>query len=58
MILTDIAKYFGRNSKKRDLNGNLNQEECDKKLKDGSLNNSGACDIPEKVFTESLKFPD
>ena len=53
-----MAKYFDRNSKERDLNGNSNQEECDKKLKDGSLNNSGTCDIPDEVFTESLKFPD
>ena len=58
MSLTDMAKYFDRNSKKRDLNGNSNQEECDKKLKDGSLNNSRTCDIPDEVFTESLKFPD
>ena len=58
MSLTDTTKYFGRNSKKRDLSDNSNQEESSKKLKDGSLNTSRASDIPDKVFTESLKSPD
>ena len=54
MSLTDITKYFDRNSKKRDLRGNSNQEEGAKKLK-GSLNTSRANDIPKKAFTQSLK---
>ena len=54
MSLTDITKYFDRNSKKQDLSGNLNQEKGTKKLKEGSLNTSRARDIPDKVFTESL----
>ena len=58
MSLTDITKYFDRNSKKRDLSGNSNQEEGAKKLKEGSLNTSVASDIPDEVFTESLKSPD
>ena len=58
MSLTDITKYFDRNSKKRDLSGNSNQEEGAKKLKEGSLNTSIASDIPDEVFTESLKSPD
>ena len=58
MSLTDITKYFDRNSKKRDLNGNSNQEEGAKKLKEGSLNTSRASEIPDEVFTESLKLPD
>ena len=57
--LTDITKYFDRNSKKRDVKcDNSNQEESSKKLKDGSLNTRRASDIPNKVFTESLKLPD
>ena len=55
MSLTDITKYFDRNSKKRDLSGNSNQEEGAKKLKEGSLNTSRDSDIPDEVFTESLK---
>ena len=58
MSLTDITKYFDRNSKKRDLSGNSNQEEGAKKLKEGNLNTSIASDIPDEVFTESLKSPD
>ena len=58
MSLTDITKYFDRNSKKQDLSGNLNQEECAKKLKEGSLNSSRARDIPDEIFTKSLKSPD
>ena len=54
MSLTDITKYFDRNSKKRDLSDNSNQEESSKKLKDGSLNTSRA----DEVFTESLMSPD
>ena len=58
MSLTDITKYFDRNSKKRDVSDNSNQEESSKKLKDGSLNTSRASDIPEELFTKSLKSPD
>ena len=58
MSLTDITKYFDRNSKKQDLSGNLNQEEGAKKLKEGSLNSSRARDIPDEIFTKSLKSPD
>ena len=49
---------FDRNSKKRDLSDNLNQEESSKKLKDGSMNTSRVSVIPGKVFTESLKSLD
>ena len=58
MSLTDITKYFDQNSKKRDLSGNSNQEERVEKLKEGSLNASRTSDIPDEVFTESLKSPD
>ena len=58
MSLTDITKYFDRNSKKQDLSDNSNEEKCIKKLKDGSLNTSRVSDIPSEVFTESLKSPD
>ena len=56
--MTVITKYFDRNLKKRDISDNLNQEESSKKLKDESLNTSRASDIPDEVFTESLKPPD
>ena len=58
MSLTDITKYFDRDSKTRDLSNNQNQEESSKKLRDGSLNNSRTSDNPDEVFTESLKSPD
>ena len=58
MSLTDITKYLDRNSKKRDLSDNSNQEESSKKLKDRRLNTSKASDILDEVFTESLKSPD
>ena len=58
MSLTDITKYFNRNSEKRDLSGNFNQEEGAKKLKEVSLSTSRASDIPDEVFTESLKSLD
>ena len=57
MSLTDITKYFDRNSKKQDLSGKLNQEDAAKKLKEGSLTTSRDSDIPDKVFTNSLKLP-
>ena len=53
-----VSEVFDQNSKKRDLSGNRNQEEGVKKLKEGSLSTSRASDIPEEVFTESLKLPD
>ena len=58
MSLTDIKKYFDWNSNKRDLSSNSNQEEGAKKLKEGSLNTRRTSDIPEEVFTASLKSPD
>ena len=58
MSLTDITKYFDRNSKKGERSDNSNQEESSKKLKDGSLNTSRAGDIPDEIFTESLKSLD
>ena len=58
MILAGITKYFDRNLKKRDLSGNSNQEQGAKKLKKGSLNTTRASDIPDEVFTKSLKSPD
>ena len=58
MSLAHITKYFHQNSKKRDLSSNLNQEKGAKKLKEGSLNTSRASNIPDDVFTESLKSRD
>ena len=53
MSLTD----FDRNSKKRDLSDNSNQEDSSKKLKYGSLNTRRVSVIPDEAFTESLKSP-
>ena len=50
-----MTKYFDKNSKKRDLSGNSTQKEGAKKLKEGSLNTNRASDIPDEIFTESLK---
>ena len=55
MSLTDMTKYFDKNSKKRDLSGNSTQKEGAKKLKEGRLNTNRASDIPDEIFTESLK---
>ena len=35
----EIAKYFERISKQRDLSNKLSNEEASKKLRDGSLDN-------------------
>ena len=58
MSLADETKYFDRNSKKWDLSGSSNQEEGAKKLKERSLNTSRFSDIPDELFSESLKSPD
>ena len=58
MSLAHMTKYFDQNSNKRDLSSNLNQEKGAKKLKEGSLNTSRASNIPDDVFTESLKSRD
>ena len=41
--------------KKRDLSNNSNDDEASKKPKVGSLNTSTSSDIPDYLFTESLK---
>ena len=58
MSLADETKYFDRNSKKWDLSGSSNQVEGAKKLKERSLNTSRFSDIPDELFSESLKSPD
>ena len=58
MSLTDITKIFDRNLKKQDISGTSNQEECAKKLKEGSLKTSRASNFQGEVFTESLKSSD
>ena len=57
----EIAKYFEKISKKRDLSNNSRDEEASKKLRDGSLDNSAVSDVSannEDSFTESLKSPE
>ena len=44
--------------KKRDLINNSNDGETSKKPREGSLNTSTSSDIPNDLFTESLKDPD
>ena len=43
--------------KKRDLINNSNDGETSKKPREGSLNTSTSSDIPNDLFTESLKDP-
>ena len=57
----EIAKYFERISKKRDLSNNSSDEEASKKLREGSLDNSAVSDISannDDPFTEGLKSPE
>ena len=54
----DISRFFDRSSKKRDLSNNSNDSETSKKPWEGSLNTSSSNDIPDDLFTESLKDPD
>ena len=57
----EIAKYFERISKKRDLSNNSSDEEASKKLREGSLDNSAVSDVSannEDPFTEGLKSPE
>ena len=44
--------------KKRDLSNNSDDGETSKKSWEGSLNTSSSSDIPDDLFTESLKDPD
>ena len=49
-----IAKYFNKNSKKRDLSGDSNPEEKRKKIRDGS---SASATENCVVFKEGLESP-
>ena len=56
--MQDISRFFkDRSSKKRDLSNNYNDGETSKKPREGSLNTSTSSDIPDHLFTESLKDP-
>ena len=54
-VTMNIAKYFDKNSKKRNLSGNSNPQEETKKIRDGS--SAGAIDNCD-VFKEGLKSPE
>ena len=57
----EIAKYFERISKKRDLSNNSSDEEASKKLREGSLDNSAVSDVSannDDPFTDGLKSPE
>ena len=57
----EIAKYFERISKKRDLSNNSSDEEASKKLCESSLDNSAVSDVStnnEDPFTKGLKSPE
>ena len=56
--MQDISRFFDRSSKKRDLSNNSNDGETSKKSWEASLNTSSSSDIPDDLFTESLKDPD
>ena len=50
----NIAKYFDKNSKKRDLSGDSNPEEERKKIRDGSsASNTDNCDVLEEGLESS-----
>ena len=57
----EIAKYFERTSKKRDLSNKSSNEEASKELREGSLDKSVSSDVSvnnEDPFTEGLKSPE
>ena len=56
----EVAKYFEKMSKKRDLSNNSSDEEASKKLREGSLDNSAVSDVCKywDPFTEGLKSPE
>ena len=41
----EVAKYFEKMSKKRDLSNNSSDEEASKELREGSLDNSAVSDV-------------
>ena len=50
----NIAKYFDKNSKKRDLNGDSNRWEERKKIRDGSsAGTTDNCDVFEEGLEHS-----
>ena len=57
----EIAKYFERISKKRDLSNKSSNEEASRKLHEGSLDSSAVSDVSannEDPFAEGLKSPE
>ena len=57
----EIAKYFERKLKKRDLSNKSSNKKSSKKLCEGSLDNSACLDVSvnnEDPFTEGLKSPE
>ena len=56
--MQDISRFYDRSSKKRDLSNNSNDGETSKEPREGSLNTSTSSDIPDDLFTESLKDPE
>ena len=56
--MQDISRFFDHSLKKRDLSNNSNDGETSKKPREGSLNTSRSSDVPDDLFTESLKDPD
>ena len=57
----EIAKYFERISKKRDLSNKSSDEKASKKLRERSLGNSARSDVSvnnEDPSTEGLKSPE
>ena len=53
-----IFQDFSITVQKKDLINNSNDGETSKKPREGSLNTSTSSDIPNDLFTESLKDPD
>ena len=53
-----LLQDFSITVKKRDLINISNKGEASKKPREGSLNTSTSSDIPDDLFTESLKDPE
>ena len=53
--MQDISRFFNRISKKVDLSNNSNNGKASKKPRQRSLNTSTSSEIPDDLFTVSLK---
>ena len=57
-LCKDISKFFGKASKKRDLNDQSKTCEDPKKMKEDKSSTGSLIDMADDVFAESLKSPE